>query len=200
MTELAGLLAAAEQLPEDVGKSGPLGLLLTVVLLIAVFLLVRSMTSTSSGSRRASTRRGRGRQVPDTPAELFEPRPGDELLDTLAPGAAGHRAAPPGRRRRPGAGPPLTRTGAVPVTAGTAPGARYQACATSITRRGVVVRLRRAGQGEHPERQPGADAEGQRRLALERAGPGDLPEGAEAGDVHDLPAFAGSKVAFPYWS
>ena len=35
--------AAGDQLPEDVGKAGPLGLLLIVLLLIAVVLLVRSM-------------------------------------------------------------------------------------------------------------------------------------------------------------
>ena len=40
----AAAVLAADQLPEDVGKAGPLGLLLLVVLLIAVALLVRSMS------------------------------------------------------------------------------------------------------------------------------------------------------------
>ena len=42
---VALLAAAGDQLPEDVGKAGPLGLLLIVLLLIAVALLVRSMTT-----------------------------------------------------------------------------------------------------------------------------------------------------------
>ena len=37
------LAAEGDQLPEDVGKAGPLGLLLIVLLLIATALLVRSM-------------------------------------------------------------------------------------------------------------------------------------------------------------
>ena len=36
------LAAEGDQLPEDVGKAGPLGLLLIVLLLIATALLVRS--------------------------------------------------------------------------------------------------------------------------------------------------------------
>jgi hypothetical protein len=81
MTELAGLLA--EQAPEDVGKSGPLGLLLTVVLLIAVFLLVRSMTKHLKRIPPSFDPVDPARQVPDTPAELFEPQGGEQLLDTL---------------------------------------------------------------------------------------------------------------------
>src|SRR5215211_6683016 len=81
MTELAGLLA--EQAPEDVGKSGPLGLLLTVVLLIAVFLLVRSMTTHLKRIPRSFDPVEPAEQVPDTPAELFQPQPGQEVLDTL---------------------------------------------------------------------------------------------------------------------
>jgi hypothetical protein len=73
----------AEQAPEDVGKSGPLGLLLTVVLLIAVFLLVRSMTTHLKRIPPTFDPVERGEQVPDTPAELFEPQPGPEVLDTL---------------------------------------------------------------------------------------------------------------------
>ena len=80
MTELAGLLA--EQAPEDVGKSGPLGLLLTVVLLIAVFLLVRSMSKHLKKIPPSFDPEDRI-EVPDTPAELTEPEPGEQLLDDL---------------------------------------------------------------------------------------------------------------------
>ena len=98
MTGLPALLA--EQAPEDVGKSGPLGLLLTVVLLIAVFLLVRSM---STHLKRIPPTFDPvdpvdpAEQAPDTPAELFEPKPGEELLENLrrAP-----RAIEPPRRER----------------------------------------------------------------------------------------------------
>ena len=82
MSEIAGLLA--EQAPEDVGKSGPLGLLLTVVLLIAVALLVRSMSKHLKRVPASFDPADPARQVPDTPAELFEDaEPGEELLDTL---------------------------------------------------------------------------------------------------------------------
>ena len=79
------LAAAEQQLPEDVGKAGPLGLLLTLLLLIAVLLLVRSMTrhlkrvppTFDDDDDRVS-------QVPDTPADLVEPRtPGADVLDAL---------------------------------------------------------------------------------------------------------------------
>jgi hypothetical protein len=78
------LAAAGDQLPEDVGKAGPLGLLLIVVLLIAVALLVRSM-STHLKRLPPSFDPDDRVEVPDTPAELLEPRtqPGEELLDTL---------------------------------------------------------------------------------------------------------------------
>src|SRR5215211_3056234 len=75
MTELAGLLA--EQAPEDVGKSGPLGLLLTVVL------LMRSMSKHLKRIPPSFDPVDPAQEVPDTPAELFEPRTGDQLLDTL---------------------------------------------------------------------------------------------------------------------
>ncbi len=39
----------------------------------------------------------------------------------------------------------------------------------------------RVGQGEHPERKPGTHAEAERGVALEAAGPGDLPEGPVPG-------------------
>lgn len=85
MNDLVAVLA--QQAPEDVGKSGPLGLLLTVVLLIAVALLVRSMgkhlkrlpASFDPADRQPEV------VVPDDLSELDEPRsgPGQELLDTL---------------------------------------------------------------------------------------------------------------------
>jgi hypothetical protein len=77
------VVAAGEQLPEDVGKSGPLGLLLTVLLLIAVALLVRSMTTHLKRIPASFDPVDDADRVPDTPAELLEPRPGDELLDHL---------------------------------------------------------------------------------------------------------------------
>ena len=79
------LAAAGEQLPEDVGKSGPLGLLLTVLLLIAAALLVRSMTKHLKRVPASFDPVDDVDRVPDTPAELLEPRrgPGDGLLDTL---------------------------------------------------------------------------------------------------------------------
>jgi hypothetical protein len=77
----------AEQAPEDVGKSGPLGLLLTVVLLIAVALLVRSMTKHLKRipSSFDPADREPAIDVPDDAAELFQEgrRPGEDLLDSL---------------------------------------------------------------------------------------------------------------------
>jgi hypothetical protein len=74
-----------EQLPEDIGKAGPLGLLLIVVLMIAVVLLVRSM---SRHLKRVPRSFDPADQVPDTPAELIDPpeppaEPGTDLLDSL---------------------------------------------------------------------------------------------------------------------
>ena len=84
----ADLLAAAgDQLPEDVGKSGPLGLLLTLLLLIAVIFLVRSMSKHLKRIPPSFDPDDRVEGIPDTPAELFEPpsgrEPGGEVLDTL---------------------------------------------------------------------------------------------------------------------
>ncbi|MCW2742763.1 MAG: uncharacterized protein JWR45_3185 [Blastococcus sp.] len=78
------LTAAGDQQPEDVGKAGPLGLLLIVLLLIAVALLVRSMSGHLKKIPRSFDPEDRI-DIPDTPADLLEPRqqPGDELLDTL---------------------------------------------------------------------------------------------------------------------
>ena len=77
------LAAAGSQLPEDVGKSGPLGLLLIVVLLIAVAFLVRSMSKHLKRVPPSFDPADRVEEVPDTPAELLDPPPGDDLLDTL---------------------------------------------------------------------------------------------------------------------
>jgi hypothetical protein len=77
------VLAVAEQQPEDVGKAGPLGLLLIVLLLIATALLVRSMSKHLKKVPRSFEPEDRV-EIPDTPAELLDgPAPGDELLDTL---------------------------------------------------------------------------------------------------------------------
>ena len=120
------MLAAREQLPEDVGKSGPLGLLLTVLLLIAVALLVRSMTKHLKripASFDPSTTRTGCRTPP--PSCSTTPRPGDELLDTLrrAPRAiepprrddAGASTAATDARRRPR---PMTGDGVRPSLPG----------------------------------------------------------------------------------
>jgi hypothetical protein len=95
-----------QQEPEDVGKAGPIGLVLIIVLAIAVVLLVRSMSRhlkriPASFDEPSPDDLPR---VPDTPAELFEERlPGQDLLDTLrrAP-----RAIEGPRPERPGDEPP----------------------------------------------------------------------------------------------
>ncbi|SFE19656.1 hypothetical protein [Blastococcus tunisiensis] len=81
MTELSTVLA--QQAPEDVGKAGPLGLLLIVVLLIAVFLLVRSMSTHIKRIPVSFDPDERGPEIPDTPEELFAPKPGQQVLDEL---------------------------------------------------------------------------------------------------------------------
>ena len=100
------LLAADQQLPEDVGKAGPIGALLTVLLFIAVLLLVKSMTTHLRRVPKSFDAADDGPRVvvPDTPAELVDPhpQPGQELLDTLrrAPRAI---EGPRGDDGRPGA-------------------------------------------------------------------------------------------------
>jgi hypothetical protein len=96
MTALDLLAAPSEQLPEDVGKAGPLGLLLIVVLLIAVALLVRSMGKHLKKLPPSFDPEDRI-EIPDTPAELLDPEPRNDLLDSLrrAP-----RAIEPPRRTR----------------------------------------------------------------------------------------------------
>jgi hypothetical protein len=84
--ELTGTVLAApgDQLPEDVGKAGPLGLLLIVLLLIAVALLVRSMTTHLKRIPSSFDPADVSPDIPDTPAELVDrSEPGQELLDTL---------------------------------------------------------------------------------------------------------------------
>ena len=97
LTAATVLAAADKQLPEDVGKSGPLGLLLIVVLLIAVALLVRSMTTHLKRLPRSFDRPDDAVEVPDTPAELLEEQrpPGQDLLDELR---SAPRAIEPPRR------------------------------------------------------------------------------------------------------
>ncbi|MGZ4647118.1 MAG: hypothetical protein ACXVYC_12515 [Blastococcus sp.] len=77
----------SKQLPEDVGKAGPLGLLLILLLMIATALLVRSMTGHLRRLPRSFDADDRASQVvvPDTAEELFQPRrePGQDLLDQL---------------------------------------------------------------------------------------------------------------------
>jgi hypothetical protein len=100
---VAGLTVLAveqEQLPEDVGKAGPVGLALIVALLIATLLLVRSMGRHIKKVPRSFDPDDQPIEVPDTPAELIdEPGPGQHLLDTLrrAP-----RAIEPPRRPQDG--------------------------------------------------------------------------------------------------
>src|SRR5215203_2263143 len=77
------LAAAGDQLPEDVGKSGPRGLLLTVVLLIAVVFLVRSMTKHLKRIPASFDPVEPVEEIPDDASELFEPKPGEQLLDDL---------------------------------------------------------------------------------------------------------------------
>ena len=97
MTELSVLLA--QQAPEDVGKSGPLGLLVTVLMLGIIFLLVRSMTRHLNRIPKTFDPVDPGTDVPDTPAELFEPRPGQQVLDELR--RAPLAIEPPRRNDRP---------------------------------------------------------------------------------------------------
>ncbi|SEO78752.1 hypothetical protein [Trujillonella endophytica] len=104
---MTDLWAATEQVPDDVGKSGPFGLLLLVLGLIAVGFLVRSMTrhlNRVPGSFDESAGES-DVVVPDTPEQLLRERrdePGEDLLDTLrrAP-----RAIEPPRDDDPDPGP-----------------------------------------------------------------------------------------------
>jgi hypothetical protein len=82
------LWAATDQLPEDVGKSGPFGLLLLILGLVAVGFLVRSMTRHLKRVPTSFEWSGDDEDVvvPDTPAQLVDdrrPEPGEDVLDTL---------------------------------------------------------------------------------------------------------------------
>jgi hypothetical protein len=85
LTAVSAVLAEQE-LPEDVGKSGPLGLFLLLVLLVAAALLVKSMTGHLKKLPRSFDPDDEPTVVvPDTPAELVDPprQPGQDVLDTL---------------------------------------------------------------------------------------------------------------------
>ena len=80
---MSTLAVLAAQQPEDVGKAGPVGLLLTVLLAISIWLLVKSMTRHLRRIPRSFDGDDGPRVVvPDTPAELVDP-PGHEMLDRL---------------------------------------------------------------------------------------------------------------------
>jgi hypothetical protein len=85
MTPYAVLAAAGDQVPEDVGKAGPLGLLLIVLLLIAVVLLVRSMSGHLKRVPPSFDPEDRLPEIPDDASELVDPgpQPGEQLLDSL---------------------------------------------------------------------------------------------------------------------
>jgi hypothetical protein len=97
---MSGLVVlAADQLPEDVGKSGPFGFFLTVCLFVAVVLLVRSMGRHLKRVPRSFDPDDQPRVVvPDSPAELVDP-PGEQLLDQLR--RAPRAIEPPRPDRRP---------------------------------------------------------------------------------------------------
>ena len=81
---LVVLAVQEEQLPEDVGKAGPVGAAVIAVLLIATLLLVRSMGRHLKRVPPSFDPADAPPHIPDTPAELVdEPQPGQELLDTL---------------------------------------------------------------------------------------------------------------------
>jgi hypothetical protein len=113
---LLAVLAAAPATPSppaddtgDVGTAGPTGLALTVVLLIAVALLVRSMSKHLKRIPRSFDPEQRDPDVPpvpDTPAELLAPRrePGQDLLDQLRRAPRAIEPPRPGRDVPPGEG------------------------------------------------------------------------------------------------
>ncbi|SDF11172.1 hypothetical protein SAMN05660485_02563 [Blastococcus fimeti] len=85
-TAVQTILAADQQLPEDIGKAGPLGLLLIVVLLIATALLVKSMSGHLKKLPRSFDPDDQEPEVvvPDDLSGLdARSEPGQELLDTL---------------------------------------------------------------------------------------------------------------------
>ena len=93
------LVTAADQLPEDVGKSGPFGFFLIVCLFIAVAFLVKSMSRHLKRVPRSfEASEEPAVVVPDSPAELVDP-PGQQLLDQLR--RAPRAIEPPRPERRP---------------------------------------------------------------------------------------------------
>jgi hypothetical protein len=97
---MSALVVAADQLPEDVGKAGPMGLLLLALLAIAIVLLVKSM---SRHLKRVPASFDAADQsqvvVPDDLAELDDDPPGSQLLDQLR--RAPRAIEPPPADRRP---------------------------------------------------------------------------------------------------
>ena len=95
---VALLAAAGDQLPEDVGKAPPIGLLLIVLLLIAVVLLVRSMTTHLKRIPPSFDPPEGDIRIPDDASEIVDPgpQPGEILLDSLR---RAHRAIDPPRKR-----------------------------------------------------------------------------------------------------
>lgn len=79
------LAAAGDQLPEDVGKTPPIGLFVIVVLLVAVLLLVRSMTTHLKRVPPTFEAQEDVVQVPDDASQIVDPgpQPGEILLDSL---------------------------------------------------------------------------------------------------------------------
>lgn len=68
---------------QDAGQSGPTGLTLTIVLLVAIALLGRSMSKHLKKVPDSFDPEDRV-EVPDTPVELLEhPAPGEAILDSL---------------------------------------------------------------------------------------------------------------------
>lgn len=108
MSGLVLLAAGDQQLPEDVGKAGPIGALLTVLIFIAILALVRSMTTHLKRVPRSFDTEDDGPRVvvPDTPAELVDPpsEPGQDVLDRLrrAPRAIEGPRPEDGRPETPG--------------------------------------------------------------------------------------------------
>jgi hypothetical protein len=109
---IAVLAAAGDQTPEDVGKAGPIGLVVILLLLIAAALLVKSMGRHLKKVPPSFDPEDRLPEVPDTPEELLRPRgeppeePGQDLLDRLrrAPRAIEPPRRTDGRPDQPPAG------------------------------------------------------------------------------------------------
>lgn len=104
---VAVLAATGDQTPEDVGKAGPIGAVVILLLLIAAWFLVKSMGRHLKKVPASFDPADRLAQVPDTAEELLaQPpqqapkEPGQDLLDELrrAPRAIEpprHRDEPP---------------------------------------------------------------------------------------------------------